>query len=194
MLHLFHTVLLVGFSTVAVPNERSGTRQENSVVHVGGTYIAETTLSFSNVRLAIEETLTNLAPLRSNRVLTLTSPAGQQRRIPLSSLSNGGGGMNLYALQDGYILLGENDCIALNDITLETRSCLSRETETGVDQRCEAHRQPDGVLGQTSNGHWPIYLGRFDWMNGYDPPDGRFSYALRYQTLESALESLPDCS
>ena len=190
MLHLFHTLLLVGFSTVAAPDEHSGTQQENSFIRVGGTYTAETTLTISNVRLAIEETLTNLRPLRSNRTLILTSPAGQQRRIPLSSLSNGGGGMNLYALQDGYVLLGENDCIALDDITLETRSCLSREIETG----CEAHRQPDGVLRRTASGHWPIYLGRFDWMNGYDPPDGRFAYALRYQTLERAYESLPDCS
>ena len=194
MVRLLPVLLLAGCSAVAAPESRSGTREESSSVRVGGTYVAATTLTFSNLRIAIEETLTSLSPWRSNRTLLLTSPAGQQRRIPLSSLTNGGGSISLYALREGYILLGENDCIVLDDVRLTTRSCVSRGTEGGIDQRCEAHRQLDGVLRRTADGRWPIYLGRFDWMNGFDPPDGRFGYAFRYQTLEHALESLPDCS
>lgn len=188
-------VLLLSGCTAAAAPERGGDAAPGAAkIRVGRTYTAATTLTFTNVRVSIEETLLDLLPWRSRRRLVLVSPAGVRKTIPLSDLTNGGGGISLYALEgDTYVLLGESDCIELDAVWLRTRSCAARadpENPGPLDQRCAARRT---VLRGREGERWPLYLGRFDWMNGYDPPDGRFGLAFRYLTAESTIEGYPDC-
>jgi len=188
-------LLLTGCAASAIPEQQGEAGSQQGHLRVGETYVAATTLSFSNVRVAVEETMVGLSPWRSRRRLSLTSATGARKTVELSALTNGGGNINFYALESGnYLFLGERDCVELDAVRFVTRSCIvenSRRRMSEIDQRCAARRS---VLMLSRDGQWPIYLGRFDWMNGYDPPDGRFGYAFRFQTLESAMEDRPDCS
>ena len=110
----------------------------------------------------------------ADRTFTLRGANGQVRRLPLHK---GGGkagntSLNLFlADQDRYFVISERDCIEFDPIRVKVRYCSKRPQCNG---------------GSISG---PKYLGRFDWMNGYDPPKGSFQLAFRYLPAEDATES-----
>lgn len=53
-----------------------------------------------------------------------------------------------------------------------------------MDQRCAAWLNENGIL-RANDGEYPLYLGRFDWMNGYD--NDAFGLGYRYLAASRAL-------
>lgn len=88
-------------------------------------------------------------------------------------LQDGGGyarnnSLNLYHWdQDSFLLVSERDCVAVDPI----RGALNQCRRTAA---CARSR---------------TYLGRFDWMNGFDPPHGRFGFRWRFLPAYDAVEN-----
>jgi hypothetical protein len=72
---------------------------------------------------------------------------------------------------DRYLLTSERDCVEFDPVQVKARYCVSRPP----------------CAGQTVQN--ATYLGRFDWMNGFDPPKGGFSLGFRFLGFEDAAES-----
>lgn len=115
----------------------------------------------------------------SNRTFTLTGANGHILNLDLHNggTEAGNSPLNLFvaegagAKRNDYYVLSKRDCVEFDPVRIVAEYC--------------AHRPPcDGqtVIGLT-------YLGRFDWMNGFDPPRGRFGLAFRYLPAEDAAES-----
>lgn len=110
----------------------------------------------------------------AQRVFILTGPDGHTQNL---RLHDGGGtarnsSLNLFvAADDRYLLVSERDCVEFDPIKLRAVYCKRRPPCDG-----------GAVQGL-------IYLGRFDWMNGYDPPNGAFGLAFRFLPFQDALES-----
>jgi hypothetical protein len=103
-------------------------------------------------------------------MLSLRLPSGKVRKI---ALQDGGGAaqnqsLNLYHReQDRFLLVSERDCIAIDPVKGTVGKC--RKTIVCSEAR--------------------TYVGRFDWMNGYDPPNGRFGLRWRFLPAYDAMES-----
>jgi hypothetical protein len=100
----------------------------------------------------------------------LSLPSGKKQSV---GLQDGGGGagnqsLNLYHQeQDRFLLVSERDCTAIDPIKGTLAQCRKRVV-------CPKPR---------------TYVGRFDWMNGYDPPRGRFGLKWRFLPTYDAAES-----
>jgi hypothetical protein len=79
--------------------------------------------------------------------------------------------LNLFKFaSDRYLLTSSSDCIEFDPIAVLARRCISMPP-------CR-----DGkVEGAT-------YLGRFGWMNGYEPPRGEYTLRFRFLGFEDAAE------
>lgn len=110
----------------------------------------------------------------ADRTFILVGANGRTRTLPLQK---GGGKMgnaslNLYAAgQDRYLVVSERDCVEFDPVEVTARYCSARPP-------CD-HGDIQGLQ----------FIGRFDWMNGFDPPKGRFQFAFRYLPAEDAVES-----
>lgn len=182
---------LVALALLAVPGGVSAQGR----VAAGQTYRAITTFRFSNVRATMEERLTSIIPWRAHRSLMLTSPAGVRRRFVLHPATNGSVRTSLYGLDNGnYVFLSEFDCLEVDPIHLTSRSCALPGRGRGPsNQICLARGDVQGILRRNRAGRWPLHLGEFDWMNGFDPPHGRFGNRFRYLGPEDALENFGGC-
>ena len=80
------------------------------------------------------------------------------------ALQDGGGvvqnqSLNLYHIdQDRFLLVSSRDCVEIDPIKSQLAVCARKQ-----------------VCRQKHD-----YVGRFGWMNGFDPPRGRFGYAFRF--------------
>jgi hypothetical protein len=131
---------------------------------------ASTSLGFSGATLSVSSADDPRRRGTAHRKVTLVLPSGKTRSM---ELYDGGGlarnnSLNLYHVeQDNFLLLSERDCVAVEPIKGSLNQC--RRTEA-----CAASR---------------TYIGRFDWMNAFDPPHGRFSLKWRFLPAYDALES-----
>jgi hypothetical protein len=134
--------------------------------------VASHRLGYSGATLTIRETFPDGWSI-ARRTFILKGADGRTRTLPLRP---GGGAaanqsLNLFRRdQDSYLLLSDRDCLVFDPIKVTTSSCPARPP-------CE-------------NGHARAgtYLGRFDWMNAFDPPHGAFRLAWRYLPAEDAAE------
>jgi hypothetical protein len=133
-------------------------------------------LGFSGATISIREEYPPGWPI-ANRTFSLTGANGVRRSLPLHP---GGGtagnqSLNLFVTEgtdgDHYLLTSERDCIEFDPVRVTAKGCLKRPP-------CANNH----LSGAT-------YLGRFDWMNGIDPPKGEFRLAFRFLGPEDALES-----
>jgi hypothetical protein len=106
----------------------------------------------------------------ARRQLTLVLPTGRKRSLPLQ---DGGGhagnnALNLYHLgKDRFLLVSQRDCVRIDSIKGQLQSCERTAA-------CAAKRQ---------------YVGRFDWMNAFDPPRGEFRFGFRFLPGYDAWEN-----
>jgi hypothetical protein len=144
---------------------------------VGGASMPPQTAShlfgFSGATLSIREAYPQGWPV-AQRTFLLRGPSGRRRGLPLHP---GGGkagnqSLNLFKADgDRYLLTSERDCVEFDPIRLTAGSCVAPPLCAG------GH-----LVGAT-------YLGRFDWMNGFDAPKGDFGLAFRFLGFEDADES-----
>jgi hypothetical protein len=138
------------------------------------THSASHKLEFSGATVAVRESYGQTHWPIAARTLILTGPNGHTQKL---RLHQGGGtarnsSLNLFAAADGrYFLVSERDCVEFDPIRVHATYCKVRPPCDG------------GAV------HGPIYLGRFDWMNGYDPPKGAFGLAFRFLPFQDAVES-----
>ena len=129
---------------------------------------AQAWLGFSGATLAIRSVDDPRRRGTAHRRLILTLPSGARRTLPLQ---DGGGyagnnSLSLYHVgQDEFFLISERDCVAIDPIRGVLRQCA----RVGA---CARRR---------------TYLGRFGWMNGFDPPRGAFGYRFRFLPAYDAL-------
>jgi hypothetical protein len=160
---------------------------------------ATAVLGFTDVRATIRETQIGSSYEPMARVLTLDAPNGKRVVVTMRDSSDGNHGASLYeAANDHYIFLSRSDCFEVDPFAMAATSCRIEapvEPANGreTDQRCLAEEHPRGILRHPDVGYRPIYLGRFDWMNGYDPPDGRFGLGFRYLHFADAGEGSGYC-
>lgn len=128
-------------------------------------------LGFSGAMLSVQERTDHNRVGTSFRKLILTLPSGASQSM---TLNDGGGqignnSLNLYLdQQDLFLLVSEKDCVQIDPFALDMlKTCVSTSA-------CPGKRE---------------YLGRFDWMNGYDPTRGDFRIAFRYLPQYDATES-----
>jgi hypothetical protein len=139
---------------------------------IGWARTARHTFEFSGAVVAITQH-SRAWPI-ADRTLTVT---GLDGRVLSLRLHRGGGtagnaSINLFVADGGlYYVLSERDCVEFDPVRFVARYCSPRPS-------CEN----GSVSGLT-------YLGRFDWMNGFDPPGRRFELAFRYLPAEDAVES-----
>jgi len=118
-------------------------------------------LGFSGATLSIRSVDDPKRPGTARRVLTLAMPDGVRRSL---ALADGGGhagnnSLNLYQSgEDRFLLISERDCVTVEPIRGAVGRCLKP-------QACRSGR---------------TFLGRFDWMNGFDLPQGAFHFAFRF--------------
>ena len=88
-------------------------------------------------------------------------------------LQDGGGlarnnALNLYhSGQDRFLVVSERDCLTVDPIKGTLNQCRKASA-------CAPTR---------------AFVGRFDWMNGFDPPHGRFGLRWRFLPAYDAVES-----
>lgn len=132
--------------------------------------VASASLGFSGATLSVRSADDPRRRGTSHRKLTLTLPSGKSRTI---ALQDGGGyarnnALNLYhGDQDRFLLVSEQDCVSIDPLKGTLNQC--RRTSA-----CKPSR---------------TYVGRFDWMNGFDPPHGRFGLKWRFLPPYDAMES-----
>jgi hypothetical protein len=139
---------------VEAPTAYAATRTGN--VHLG----------FSGATLSISTNVPSYKTWLEHRQLTLIEPDGKRRVMMLKDASPklGNQGLNLYHRKQNdfaFVLVGDTECVEIDPI----RAIL---------KRCAA--TPSCQSSSTS----AEYLGRFDWMNGYNPPHGEFTYDFRF--------------
>ena len=133
---------------------------------------ASHTLEFSGAIVSVEEDYRHVWPA-AQRTFVLEGANG---RTVLLQLHAGGGNagndsLNLYKeTGQEYFLVSERDCVEFDPVKVRAKACAIRST-------CHA-----------GNGVGLEYLGRFDWMNGFDPPLGRFELRFRFLSREDAAE------
>src|SRR5690349_6094858 len=124
---------------------------------------ASASLGVSGATLTVRSTDDPRLHGTAHRSLELLLPSGTARSM---KLHDGGGAtenqsLNLYhGDQERFLLISERDCVVIDPI----KGALAQCRKPAV---CPNPR---------------TYLGRFDWMNGYDPPHGRFGLKDRKST------------
>jgi hypothetical protein len=84
----------------------------------------------------------------------------------------GNSSLNLFSgKSDQFFIVSERDCVEFDPVKVTSTFCSNRPP-------CNN----GAVVGLK-------YLGRFDWMNAFDSPKGRFRYAFRYLPSLDASES-----
>jgi hypothetical protein len=118
-------------------------------------------LGFSGATLSIRSVDDPKRHGTARRRLTLTLPSGSKQSLPLR---DGGGrvgnnALSLYFVGQGsFVLVSEKDCVRVDPFK-------------AILNRCEVAR---------IDTHKLVRVGRFDWMNGFDPPHGAFRLAFRF--------------
>lgn len=110
-------------------------------------------------------------PGTARRTAILVGSNGVTRTMRL----NDGGGLvrnnsiNLIAIHPGddFKLVSQRDCVDVDPVHARLTACPVR-------QACRA--QPD-----------EIYVGRWDWMNGFDPPHASFTFRFRFLPSYEAM-------
>jgi len=168
-----NVVLAVSISLFAVAGFTSAA-VENHAPLAPAFVRASHLLEFSGAIVSVEEDYRHTAWPIARRIFLLKGANG--RRIALR-LHVGGGkaendSLNLFrAANDSYFLTSERDCVEFNPVKVSAGYCATRPF-------CRARR----IVGLS-------YLGRFDWMNGFDPPKGLFRLRFRYLSAEDAIEN-----
>jgi hypothetical protein len=145
----------------------------------GDTHVASYGFGFSGATVAIREDYKRHGWPIAERSFILTGANGRKHSLPLHK---GGGAAKNWSLNlfwagndgsgsDQYFLISEQDCVEFDPVAMNAKMCLKRPP-------CGLH----GVADLT-------YLGRFDWMNGFDPPDRTFAFAFRFLPFMDAAES-----
>lgn len=135
-------------------------------------FSASTELGFSGALLTISSSGIHARTGIDHRTLVLLT--AHNRRITMA-LNDGGGSLgnwslNLYSVgHDRFVVLSEKDCVSIEAVKGILKSCL-------LQKPCAAQLGPDAS-----------YLGRFDWMNGFDRPTGVFRYGFRYLPFYDAV-------
>ena len=146
--------------------------------------IATHQLGFSGVSVSVREDYRHTSFPVAHRRLILRSPGG---RVVTLALSDGGPNeltpLSLYrrenpqldnrghAIGGDFILIGARDCVGFDPVFLDATRCIARPP-------CAPNKERSGLL----------YLGRFDWANGFDPPRGRFQFRWRFLPVEDGGE------
>jgi hypothetical protein len=149
---LVSTILIVNL--VGVPSYAKAGPEEPSVL-----------LGFSGATLSIKSIFDPTHPGTAHRSLELKGANGARRSI---GLHDGGGqahsnALNLYHLdRQRFLVVSERDCVEIDAAHVITQQCVPREP-------CDQSAMPSAT-----------YLGRFDWMNGFDPPHGEFGARFRF--------------
>jgi hypothetical protein len=136
--------------------------------------MAEHRLGFSGATVAIQESHSHHKWPVSDRTFILTGANGRVQKLMLheGGGSAGNNSLNLYqSRQDRFLIVSERDCIEFDPVSVKAAYCKTRPP-------CR-HGSLDG----------PTYLGRFDWMNGFDSPKGDFRFDFRFGPFEDAAES-----
>jgi hypothetical protein len=131
--------------------------------------VATAHLGFSGATLSVRSVQSRTLS-EAVRTLVLKLPDGAVRAMRLDRRGgfSGESGLNLYHVgQDSFRLIGPYDCAQIDPI----RGRLTRCDRIGA---C--------ALRLT-------FIGRYDWMNGFDPPHGRFGIGFRFLPPYDALES-----
>lgn len=135
--------------------------------------VATHRLGFSGAIVSIREEFPGGWPI-AHRTLQLRTASGRTRQIRLQP---GGGragnqSLNLFKVgEDHFLIASEKDCVEFDPVKGTIGNCATRPP-------CR-----DGHLVG------PTFLGRFDWMNGFDPPKGDFGLGFRFLGFEDAAES-----
>jgi len=144
--------------------------------------IAAHRLGFSNAVVSVKEDYTRTKWPVAHRTLVLRGANGRVASMPLAADGPNSEPLSLYKRQDPqsdahgafaeeYVLLSAHDCVSFDPVRVMTRRCPTRPP-------CEGVRRA-GL----------VYIGRYDWANGYDPPDGRFGFAWRFLSFEQSSEN-----
>jgi hypothetical protein len=153
-------ILLLSFASEPAQNHWPPTPPET----------ARASLGFSGATLSIRSVDDPKRPGTARRRLTLTLPSGASRTL---NLHDGGGLAENHALdlhhvgQDGFLLVSQKDCVEIDPIRVALNRCVK---SVG----CAKSRS---------------YVGRFDWMNAFDPPKGAFHFGFRFLPAHDAIES-----
>jgi len=137
-------------------------------------------LGFSGATLAISTSVSSYKTWLEHRQLTLIEPDGKQRIMTLKDASPklGNQSLSLYHQDKNdfeFVLIGDTECVEIDPIRAVLRQCTSPHPH------CQA--PPKSTQ----------YIGRFDWMNGYNPPHGVFTYDFRFLPSYDAAASV-SCS
>lgn len=136
--------------------------------------VASYKLGFSGATVSIRENSRESEWPVASRTFILVGVDG---RVLTLQLQKGGGlaensDINLFSADLGnYLIVSERDCVEFDPVKLTARYCVNRPS-------CKSGK----VQGLN-------YVGRFGWMNGYDPPRGTFQLGFRFLTVEDAVES-----
>jgi hypothetical protein len=129
---------------------------------------ATATLGRTGGNLTIRTVEDPRRPGTTRRTATLAGSNGVTRTV---RLHDGGGvagdpGLFLFVFtgepnSDRFRLVSQHDCFDIDPLRATTTACEARRTD------CRT---------------WPgeTFIGRFDWMNGFDPPHARFTLRFRY--------------
>jgi hypothetical protein len=139
---------------------------------VSTAHVAAYELGFSGATVSIRKSVRRAWPI-AQQTFILSGANGHTRTLRLheGGGSAGNDSLNLFwAAQDKYFLISARDCVEFDPISIRANECSKRPPcEGGVVQRL-------------------TYLGRFDWMNGFDPPKGAFRLAFRFLPFVDAAE------
>lgn len=133
-------------------------------------------LKMGRAVILVEEDYRNIAWPVSQRSFLLRGPNGHTVTLKLRAAGGHSGNTSLNLFKAGderYLLTSERDCVEFDPIQVSARYCSEPPP-------CRAGRV------ELAGAH---YLGRFDWMNGYDPPRGDFNLRFRFLPREDAVES-----
>lgn len=148
---------------------------------ITGDRVASHKLGFSGATLSIRESFGQTGWPIANRTFILIGANGHRRELKLARAGGTAGNQSLNLFwagkagdvtgSDKYFVISEMDCVEFDPIRMEAKFCLTRPP-------CESGK----VRGL-------VYLGRYDWMNGYDPPKGLFGWNFRFLPFTDAWES-----
>jgi len=137
------------------------------------TQTATADLGFSGVRISVTSTFPVLSAGIDRRLLTVIGPSGVRRvaHLHAGGVYVGPSSLNLYYLgDDNFAVLNPVDCVIIDAIHVRLRKCA-----------------PPPCAAKHASG---TYLGRWDWMNGFDRPKGEFALRYRYLPFYDAAEDL----
>jgi hypothetical protein len=148
---------------------------------IPGEIIASHQLGFSGATVSVlEDFRTTQAPI-AHRSLLLREPDGRDVTMALHDDGPDNTTLSLYkddntmldprGQGDEFLIIGARDCVIFDPIFMLVKACASRPP-TGP------HRDGPGLT----------YIGRFDWANGYDPPNGEFRFNWRFLPMEDGDE------